>query len=292
MPLRTLLVPIVLAYPVTVFGQAWEHAYKAGDFQKAAALLHPVVIQAQIGNSDDPAPPRRLATMYAEGRGVVRDPISACALAQVAHAATMLAAPKYAQDVLGYQAAMKDGEEFVRQHCEPLTYDERVAASTSMGCFAFGMPEEVLMVGDRAVRIGRRGFRAEGAPDPGHAPNFGCAQLIARVRPLIVTPPFDQAPGVKPRHFIEMLSWALGGDPQTGPVAYVLQWHVFEVYGAGVGQVAFEQLHSVDSWPDPALPPRIDRAIEFEMIRSGHVRWRLDGRPPKRGWITLPEETK
>jgi hypothetical protein len=55
------------------------------------------------------------------------------------------------------------------------------------------------------------------------------------------------------------------------------------------GLVAMEHLLSVATWPRAALPPDFEGRFSVEMIRSGHIRWRLDGAPPKRGWIMLPE---
>ena len=63
---------------------------------------------------------------------------------------------------------------------------------------------------------------------------------------------------------------------------------MFELRGQKVESVAIEHLYSVDRWP-PALPPDFDERFLLEMIRSGHIRWRLEGAPPKRGWIMLPE---
>ena len=41
--------------------------------------------------------------------------------------------------------------------------------------------------------------------------------------------------------------------------------------------------------PVIGAPVDVDARLHVEMIRSGHIRWRLDGTPPKRGWIMMPE---
>jgi hypothetical protein len=47
---------------------------------------------------------------------------------------------------------------------------------------------------------------------------------------------------------------------------------------------------STTELPDPTVPADFDTRLAVEMIRSGHIRWRLDGRPPKRGWMMLDPE--
>jgi hypothetical protein len=86
--------PIALmcfAIPSTGAAQPWLDAYRSGDYQRAANLLHPIVLDwSSQPISDDPAPARHLAMLYADGRGVVHDPIAACSLSQVAYGATMI----------------------------------------------------------------------------------------------------------------------------------------------------------------------------------------------------------
>jgi hypothetical protein len=40
------------------------------------------------------------------------------------------------------------------------------------------------------------------------------------------------------------------------------------------------------------MPQNLDARLSIEMIRSGHVHWKLDGKPPKRGWVMLPEQKR
>jgi hypothetical protein len=60
--------------------------------------------------------------------------------------------------------------------------------------------------------------------------------------------------------------------------------------GKKIEPLTFEFVEQMDRWPVPALPQDFDERLTIEMIRSGHVRWRMNGAPPTRGWIMLPEE--
>lgn len=292
MPKVCLLVILALsALPPASAAQPWADAYRTGDFQTAAALLHSVVIdQDRDLSSTDPAPARQLAILYARGLGVVGDPIAACALAQRSDMAAQMAAPKYAEDIFAYKASLEESQRFVREHCDGLTREDRLAASRSIGCFAFGMPEEVLTLGGQSVRVGRGGIRLAEAADENFLQDLRCPALIARLRPLTIAPPADAAPGVKARQFVELLAWHGGQDQRDPTLKYFLQWQMYELRGQTIQVVAMEQLFAIDKWPRPALPPDFDAGFSVEMIRSGHVRWRMAGAPPKRGWIMLPDE--
>jgi hypothetical protein len=289
---RFLFAIFVFALPCTASAQPWADAYNAGDYQKAADLLHPLVVQSVTQpESADPDPARLLATMYAQGQGVTQDPIAACSLAQAVNVAANFVAPnRYAANIAAYDASLKEADAFAHKHCDRLTTRERVVASYSLGCFAFGMPEDVLAFGSQAVRVGRGGISFADAADKPPEPLTNCPQLIARVRPLTITPPSDVAPGVAARRFVEVLGWLYGQDPHDSTPVYVLQWELYEVRDKKIDQVASAELDVAHKWPAPALPRDLDARLTLEMIRSGHVHWKLEGAPPKSGWITLPEE--
>jgi hypothetical protein len=297
-PLRSLAI-IVLSFcalPVTASPQPWADAYKAGDYNRAAKLLLPLVLDFErLIDSANPAPARRLALLYAQGRGVPRDPIAACSLARLANMATQNEAPQFGNNIAGWNAHIEASEQFVHEQCDGLSHEDFLAASRSVGCYAFGMPEQVLTVGGQSVRVGKGGIRMADEPFPeGSAPDFGCPQTVARIRPLTIAPPLDAAPDVRARHFIELISWGLGGDRRAGTRTYSLQWQVFEVRGSQIHFLPAERLRSSGTWPEPIpeLPSDFDAHFTMEMIRSGHVRWKLDGAPPKRGWLMLPEEIR
>jgi hypothetical protein len=266
--------------------QTWKDAFQAGDYRRAADLLHPLIADFER-QFDDPEPFRHAAILYAGGLGVPRDPIVACALAQMADIG-MQSRPPAADTLEAYQAAEKERLRFVQDHCGRLSAEQRRAASLSMGCFAFGMPEQEMSLGARTVHVGRLGIRLEGDDTtPDGLPD--CPWIVARVSVRAIEPPADAAPGVRARHLLEMFSWH-GGRSPDGAIRYGLRWIVQEVVGTKLELVAMADLAEAAVWPNPPLPSGFDGRLTVEMIRSGHVRWRLDGQPPKRGWIMLPEE--
>jgi hypothetical protein len=87
---------------------------------------------------------------------------------------------------------------------------------------------------------------------------------------------------------VELIAWHVGlkREPDSTP-EYSLQWHVYELRGGAIEFVTREVLDT-SRWPAATLAPDFDTRFHVEMIRSGHVRWRMDGAPPKHGWIMLP----
>ena len=288
--LRVLAILALCAFPSPGWAQPWADAYRKGDYQTAASLLHPIVLEPFLNISfTDPAPARHLAVMYARGLGVATDPIAACALAQIAEIATNMVAPQFAHSFAAYEEVRKEGARLLHDLCDGLGESDRLAAGRSVGCLSFGMPEEVVTVGGTAVRVSRGGIRVVGAADQDAAPDLVCAHVVSRVRPVTIAPPADAAPGVEARHFVEMFAWHAGHEPRGPGLRYLLNWRLYEVRGQHVGPVAVQILDRSDHWPT-GLPPEIDGRFSLDMIRSGHVRWRIEGAPPRRGWIMLPDE--
>jgi hypothetical protein len=276
--------------PSTASAQPWADAYKAGDYQKAADLLHPLVIHGVVqSDSGDPEPPRLLAIMYAQGLGVPQDLIAACSLAQVVSMATRFGAPRYAQNIGAYDAAVKEADGFANKHCDGLSSWDRMTASVSIGCFAFGMPEQFLMLGTEAVSVGRGGIWLRDARPERPEQLMNCPMSIGRVRAVTIEPPADAAPGVGARYFVELVGWLGGQRPGASLPRYALQWQMYELRERKFQPLTLELFDETDSWPQPALPQNFDRRLTIEMIRSGHVRWRMEGTPPRRGWLMLPE---
>lgn len=283
---NVVIVMALFALPCTAAAQTWVDAVGRGEYETAAAILHSLVTDQQRRMLfDDPAPPRQLAIMYAEGLGVERDPVTACTLAQVARMASHYAGGRYAEDVRAHAALVKEIQQFARDRCDVLSPDDQRAATHAIGCPAFGMRETEFAVGGHAVQVGRTGIRLTSQADS--AVDFGCPQLVARVGPRTVPPPAGAATGVEARHFLESLVWVPhGADEAPG---YALEWRMYEIEASGPRLALIEVLEATPRWPQPALPPDLDARLTIEMIRSGHVRWRLDGAPPRRGWIMLPE---
>lgn len=292
--MRLLTVALLYALPLPASAQPWADAYQNGDYERAADLLHVVVTDAVARTTvnDDPVPARHLAVLYARGLGVEHDPIAACALAQWARMAGEQSAPRYASDVRAYERMIARADAFTREHCEQLADTDRLTASRSMGCFAFGMPEQVLELGRQRVRVGRHGITPADMDDTNASAFtdlFMCPLAVAGVRATSLHPPADAAPGVTARHFVEVFSWHRNPPERPGQMSYVLTWTAYEIRKNVVAPVTFELVHAADRWPRPGLPSDLDLRGSLQMIRSGHVRWLIAGDPPKRSWILLPE---
>ncbi len=275
-------------------GQSWTEAHTAGDYARAAELLQPIVMkQVQTMGADpapDPAPARHLAVMYARGSGVVRDPVLACALARVSDMVRggVRVSIRSADEMFAYKAVLDESEQFVRAHCDVLTERQQQAAGFSLSCLAFGLRDEVVMLGQQTVFIDRAGSRASESAITVSIQDLDCPGMIMRLRARTIEPPPDAAPGVAPRELLELVDWQ-GPQSVEGGLRYSLTRHLFEVHGKELVLVA-AVLQAVDSSPTiAALAPDFDTRFHIEMIRSGHIRWRLDGAPPERGWIMLPE---
>jgi hypothetical protein len=286
-------VGLTIALPAAAAGQPWADAFEAGDYSKAAQLLQPIVVEQvqAMGQDGNPAPARHLAILYARGSGVDRDPVLACALARFSDIGAQAVPVRLrdVQDYAVYKETLNESARFVHAHCDGLSAREQRGASQALGCIGFGLREATLTLGEQTVWVDRLGPRlAESDPDQ-PASNLWCPQLVARLGARTVAPPADAAPGVGARAFVELLSWEAGQMPGDAGMRYILTWQMFELRGTTLKPVAFEPFLSVTTWPSPALPPDFDARFSVEMIRSGHIRWRLDGAPPKRGWIMRPE---
>jgi hypothetical protein len=271
-------------------GQSWTEAHTSGDYAKAAELLQPIVMkQVQTMGADpapDPAPARHLAVMYARGSGVVLDPILACTLARLSDAVRgAVQVPQQSFDeMVAYKAVLDESEQFVRAHCEALTERQQLAASVSLSCLAFGLRDEVVVLGQQTLFIGRADSRASESAIHVSLQELGCPGVIMRLRARTIDPPPDAAPGVAARELLELVDWQ---GPQTvdGGLRYSLTRHLFELHGKELVTVA-AVVQSVAGGPTlAALASDFDSRFHIEMIRSGHIRWRLDGAPPERGWI-------
>jgi hypothetical protein len=211
-------------------------------------------------------------------------------VAQVVSVVTNFNAPRYAQQVGAFDAAVKAADEFINRHCNGLSTWDQSVAGLSLGCFAFGMPEQTLIVGGETISAGRGGIWLRDAVPERPERLQACFARVGRVRALSVTPPADAAPGVVARHFVELLGWEMGTRADTSAPVYGLRWHLYEVRGKKVEVVASDMCDETDHWPEPGLIQKFDGRFSLEMIRSGHIRWHMDGAPPKRGWIMLPDE--
>ena len=284
-----LVAAAVLGRPAAADEQTWQAAYEAGDYQRAASLLQPLVIAAmdQATPDDDPAPSRTLATMYAQGLGVERDSVLACSLAQQSQMAVAGMAPRLANDLYRHTKLQQEADRFRDELCGGLSAGELVAAGNSIGCYKFGVSPQVIAVGQRSVRVDREGI---GLTDGGGTPfQWDCAQAVAGLRVFEVTPPRDALAGVTTRHYIESLTWHVGRRPD-GTRVTELHWTLLEVGPRELGQAAHERLPWSGDWPGLEQASDLAPALSMQMIRTGHVRWRIEGTPPLRGWILRSEK--
>lgn len=290
---RLLAIIALCALPCTASAQPWADAYKAGDYPKAAELLHTLAVDERFDQSGDPAPARQLAVMYAQGQGVPQDSIFACSMARLADMIAQTRRPdvKVLADMYIHIANRQESERFFREHCDRLTEYEKELAARAMGCKAIGMPEQDMTVGTQTVHVGRAGIRLADAPAADTQQWLNCPQLIVRVRSVTVSPPSDAAPGVKPRYFVELLAWRQSYERTDSPLTKILSCYMYEVLPGKIKLVTMAQLYSAEGYPQLVLPADLDERLSLEMIRSGHIRWRFDDVPPKRGWIMLEQES-
>jgi hypothetical protein len=263
--------------------QTWADAVQKGDYVRAAELLHAIAADAETALSSEATPLIQLGTMYAQGRGVPTDPVLACTLFDAAMASV---------NVRSYPGSpvWTRTSELVNEHCDRLTRDDRMDAAQSIGCFAFGLTDQTLVLGGRSIHISRHGIEVDRAARVELALN--CPQQVALVRGTTVGPPEDAAPGVKSRHFVELFYWQAG--KKDGVPLRSLQWQVLVLRGDTLQMRLMQELERVSGsfWANPALPSVVETQLTLQMIRSGHIRWRLATTPSQHGWIMLPEESE
>ena len=82
---------LMLAWAAAASAQSWQDAYDRQDYPTAAAQLQSIVFEHPQGTSRYPNPQaiQTLAQLYAEGRGVAKDPLTACALSNLGSGAAV-----------------------------------------------------------------------------------------------------------------------------------------------------------------------------------------------------------
>jgi len=168
---RGLTLLLFCALPAVASAQPWMTAFQAGEYAKAADLLHEIVSDLENVFRGDPAAFRLLAQMYQDGLGLPRDPIGACSLAQDAESLTQMTPPtrpiQTMEDVQAYDAIQKEAQQFSAAVCSPLSGPDLMTAGRSRGCYGLMTPEETIIVGTQSVRISRAGIAlADESPAP------------------------------------------------------------------------------------------------------------------------------
>ena len=290
---RLLTFLLACAVPAAAWGQPWLDAYKAGKHRQALDLLYEHVSHPEQLFPGNPEALRLLAEMHREGVGVQPDPVGACSLAQDAEEAIRMNPAgrplSTITDARAYEARQKEAEDFTSAVCGLLSPADRVSAARSRGgCYGLGMPEATIAVGSHSVRVSRSGVVPAGTPDRDMGGLPMCPLAVALVRSRTIDPPEDAPSYLGPRHFIEVFAWRRNHvEPQTDGT-FALGWLLFEVRSNEVMPVATEMVLASSSITG-GLPPDVGGRITFQMVRSGHVLWRVAGAPPKRGWIMVAE---
>lgn len=266
--------------------QPWQDALDRQEYAAAAALL-----QAEV--FEHPGPPaarypdaravQRLAELYAEGRGVVQDRVTACALSNLASGAAV------------YQHGEKDARTVaigrqVEAYCVPLSAAERREAMDANRCLPQGPAPRVLVesaarrieVRRSALRIIERGREREHPLGP----LVRCAQQVADVRHVRVPAPKGSRIGA--REFVEIYAWhsTVNGAQRHR----MLEWTAVELTpGAAIIRARTLLARAEGSaWPARPLPPEFTHPVRFSMQPSGDVRWRMTGKATLHGVIGRP----
>ena len=193
-------------------------------------------------------------------------------------------------DVRAYQAFQKQAEEFSTAVCGALSSSDLLTASKSRGCYGFAMPEETIALGTQSVRISRAGIVLAGTLELDMGGLFGCYLAIAQVRTRTIEAPENAPPSIGPRHFVELFAWRRSPVPAGGDGPFALTWQLFEVRGKEVvPRLPYDIILGTSSSIAAGVPPGIEARLTLQMVRSGHVLWRVEGAPPKRGWLILPD---
>ena len=264
----------------------WAQALRAGQFDRAGALLNALAARPRFGlQPRDVEPARHLADLYSRGIGVPYDPIAACTLANTAAIAATNTTAADIQDPKAYHARLADADRLIARHCGGLSNEDQRAASLTIGCHAFAMPEETVQLGPHLVRIGRAGIRLADTPDAERPNLLGCPLYVAGVRTSSVAPPRTSV-GLTARHFVEVLSWA---HSREGAGGYVLTWRAYELQGNIFRPRGDIELRRVAAWPHAPAVSEAENRVILQMDHARRVRWQFEGPSPKRGWLAPPE---
>ena len=266
--------------------EKWQDAYAVRDYPTAAGLLQTAVFEhsPRGGNRyPDVDAIQTLAEMYAEGRGVSRDALTACALSNLGSGAAVY---RYGDRDSRTLAIQKQ----VEAYCVPLGADERREAMDAGGCFQqgpaaavlFSTPAKRIEVSRSALIVVDRGRTREYPLRP----LLRCAQQVPLVRHVRVGAPKGSKVGV--REFVQILSWH--SSTKDGARMRTLEWSAVEL----TPQSAMLRARTVlirgegSTWPARPVPDEFAGGATFQMHKSGDVRWQMTGRSALHGVIGRP----
>jgi hypothetical protein len=291
-----LLVAAILLGPAsTVKAEPWEAAVKRGDFAAAATLLQRVVFEPPRGARPDAAALRQLALLYADGKGVDKDPVLACGLLR-AHAVATAKAPRVTA------AAKRAAQTVVDRYCSPLSVTERAAAFAAMSCPRVGLQRgaTVALEPGWSIRFNDRSVTVTRNNDVREQPLAGdglCRSQVLLMRHSSLDPStgalVEPQTGTKARnarHVIELVT--LHSAWHNGALARETIWQLYEVRGLALDLAAVERWQEPGSaWPAPELPGAIARGVTFAIPAPGQLEYAIPDDPPRRGAIA-PQQAR
>ncbi|MGB2713919.1 MAG: hypothetical protein WBC51_07055 [Vicinamibacterales bacterium] len=264
----------------------WHAPYAVRDYPTAAGLLQAAVFEHSPQGGDrypDVEAIQTLAEMYAEGRGVSRDALTACALSNLGSGAAVY---RYGDRDSRTLAVQKQ----VEAYCVPLSAEERREAMGAGGCFQqgpastvlFSTPAKRIEVSRSTLIVVDRGRTREYPLRP----LLRCAQQVPLVRHVRVGAPKGSKAGA--REFVQMLSWH--SNIKDGVRMRTLEWSAVEL----TPQSAMLRARTVlirgegSTWPARPVPDEFAGGATFQMHKSGDVRWQMTGRSALHGVIGRP----
>jgi hypothetical protein len=265
---------------------SWQEAYGRHDYPTAAALLQTVVFEHPPQGADrypDVDAIQTLAALYAEGRGVTRDGVTACALSNLGSGAAVYRHGDRDPRTLAIQKQ-------VEAHCVPLAREERREAMEAASCLQPG-PAPTLLFSTPAKRIEISRSKlivVERAREREYQLKsfVRCAQQVPLVRHVRVGAPRGSKLGV--REFVQIFAWH--SSAKDGVRLRTLEWSAVEL----TPQTAIIRARTVlvrgegSTWPARPVPDEFMGGATFQMQKSGDVRWHMTGRSGLHGVIGRP----
>lgn len=276
---------LILVWASAASAQPWQAAYDRADYPTAAALLQAAVFEHSYSASryPDVNAVQMLAQMYAEGRGVPQDAMTACALSSLGSGAAVYKHGERDPRTIAVQRQ-------VEAYCVPLTAAERREAMQADGCFQQALTPRVLLesparrieLGHSRLTVIERGRERQYAMKP----LVRCAQQVPLVRHVRVAAP--RGTKLAARDFVEIYSWH--SSDRDGQRVRTLEWSAVEL----TAQAAMLRARTVlergegSAWPARGVPEAFATGATFSMNKSGDVRWQMAGRGGLHGMIGRP----
>jgi hypothetical protein len=263
---------LMLAWATGAAAQSWREAYDRQDYPTAAAQLQSIVFEHPQGASryPDPQAIQALAQLYGEGRGVAKNPLTACALSNLGSGAAVYRHGERDPRTIAIQRQ-------VEAYCVPLTAQERRHIVESDGCFQQGPAPTVLLASEhRRIEVSPSRLTVVNRGRPrefGLRPLLRCAQQVPIVRYVRVPAPRGSKIGA--REFVEIYSWH--STTTNGQRMRSLEWSAVELTPQSpvLRARTVVERGAGSTWPMRPVPDAVASGAKFSMHKSGDVRWQL-----------------